>query len=387
MRTPIQAFLAATMALLASSGPQEAVASDPQFGPRPLLATIVDNGSAGKLDPYRARFGRSRPVIAIIGENSGTELTDYVIPFGVLAQADVADTYTLSTRLGPLTMRPALRIQPSATIEEFDALFPDGADYVIVPAVIKNDDPVLLTWLGSQHAKGSSIVSICDGALVVANSGVMRGRRATAHWATEGLRAKRYPQTHWERNVRYVADGSIVSSAGISAAIPVSIALVEAIAGHDRAAALADKLGIADWSQAHNSDAFRPSFGVNLMSFLRTNYSNHWLHRMRHVGVPLAPGIDEIALAFTADAWSRTGRSHAMTLAVSDAPVRTLHGLVVIPDRVIGGTDPVDQTLPVLEAMPSAQALDRALADIARDFGRSTAFGVALDFEYPGFRK
>lgn len=284
-------------------------------------------------------------------------------------------------------MRPALRIQPRATIEEFDALVPDGADYVIVPAVIKHDDPALLAWLGSQRDKGSSIVSICDGALVVANSGLLRGRRATAHWATEGLRAKRYPQTHWERNVRYVADGPIVSSAGISAAIPVSIALVEAIAGHDRAAVLADKLGVADWSPAHNSDAFRPRFGVNLMSFLRTNYSNHWLHRMQHVGVPLATGIDEIALAFTADAWSRTGRSHAMTLAVSDAPVRTLHGLAVIPDRVIGGADPVDRNLPPLEAMPSAQALDRALADIARDFGRSTAFGVALDFEYSGFRK
>ena len=389
MRKLVQAYLAVTMALLFSAGQPKALASDSQYGPQPQpppMATL-GNESTGKIAPYQSRFGRRRPVVAIVGENSGTELTDYVIPFGVLALADVADTFTLSTQSGPLTMRPAMRIQPRATIEEFDALVPDGADYVIVPAVVRRDDPLLLTWLSAQYAKGSTIVSICDGALVVANSGLRKGRLATAHWATEGLRATRYQETQWEKNVRYIADGRIISSAGISAAIPVSTALVEAIAGHGRAVVLADELGVVDWSPAHNSDAFRPRFGVNLMSFLRTNYSNHWLHRMQHVGVPVATGIDEIALAFTVDAWSRTGRSHAMTLAVSDAPVRTLHGLAVIPDRVVGGADPVDRSLPVLKAMPSAQALDRALNGIARYFGRSTAFGVALDFEYPGFRK
>lgn len=51
------------------------------------------------------------------------------------------------------------------------------------------------------------------------------------------------------------------------------------------------------------------------------------------------------------------------------------------------GTDPVDQVLPGFDATPSAQLLDVALAGIARRFGRSTAYGVALDLEYPGFRK
>lgn len=337
--------------------------------------------------PYHARFGRTQPLIAIIGENSGTELTDYVIPYGVLRQSGVARVMTVATQPGPITMRPALRIQPQATIAEFDADFPEGADYVIVPAVVRRNDPALLAWIAAQGAKGGTIVSICDGALVVANTGLLKGRRATAHWATQALRAKAYPDVHWEKNVRYVADGRIVSSAGISASMPVSIALVEAIAGHEHAAALAHELGVSDWSTAHNSDVFQPRFGVNLMAFVHTTYSNAHLHAMQRIGVPVAAGVDEIALALTADAYSRTGRSHAYALSASAAPLQTRRGLTLLPDRVVGGANPVDRVLPAFDATPSARMLDQALAGIAQRYGRSTAYGVALDFEYPDFRK
>ncbi len=383
MRNPIRTLLTAVLVALVSS----AVASEQA----PIAQTHArENASVqhtGKIASYRARFGRSRPVIAVIGENSGTELTDFVIPYGVLVQSGVAETIAVATQPGAITMRPALHIQPQATIEEFDVRYPDGADYVIVPAIVKRTDPKLLAWLVAQNAMGGTIVSICDGALVVAESGLLKGHRATAHWATQGLRERDYPDTRWVKNVRYIADGRFVSSAGISAAIPTSIALVEAIAGPDHAAALASELGVADWSAAHNSDVFQPRFGVNLLAFLHTNYSNARLHRMQHIGVPIGPGVDEIALAFTADAWSRTGRSHAYALAASDAPVQTRHGLTVIPDRFIGSANAVDRTLPSFDSTQSALVLAKALAGIALNYGRSTAYGVALDFEYPDFRK
>lgn len=201
------------------------------------LVPALAAAGAAKIAPYQARFGRARAVVAVIGENSGTELTDFAIPYGVLAQSDAVDLLSVATQPGPLTMSPALHIQPQATVQQFDLRYPDGADYVIVPAVRKPDDPALLAWIGAQGAKGATIVSICDGALVVANSGLLKGHRATAHWATEASRKERYPDTQWISNVRYVADGKRVSSAGISAAMPATLALVEAIAGQARAGA------------------------------------------------------------------------------------------------------------------------------------------------------
>jgi putative intracellular protease/amidase len=374
----------AAFALLCAS--PLAAAEAPAVAPT-LSAIAADHAQAGKIAPYRARFGRPRPVIAIVGENRGTELVDFVIPYGVLMEADVADVFTVATRPGVMKMRPALQLQPQATTREFNARFPDGADYVIVPAMVERDDPVLLGWIAAQGRRGATVVSICDGALVVAKTGLMNGHRATAHWATRAYREQQYPDTQWLENVRYVADGRIVSSAGISAAIPTSLALVEAIAGHERATTVANALGVAEWGTQHDSDAFRPRFGVNLTAFAATNYANRWFHSIQSIGVPVAAGVDEIALAVTADAYSRTGRSHALSLATSGEPMATRHGLVLVPDRVVGGRDPVDRVLPGFDGTPSARTFDKVLAAIATRYGRATAYGVALDFEYPGFHK
>jgi putative intracellular protease/amidase len=385
MLKPNHGVFSAASTATVSSSTVSLLSADLQPDPTVRPGTARNHDFATGIPPYRARFGRSRPLVAVVGENSASELTDFVIPYGVLARSAVADTVTVSTQPGPITMRPALRIQPDASIAEFDARNPEGADYVIVPAIVRREDPALQRWLVAQHAKGGTIVSICDGALVLAHCGLLDGRRATAHWATEGLRARRYRDTHWVRNVRYVADGRVISSAGISASIPLSIALVEAVAGRARASALAAELGVSDWSPVHNSDVFRPRFGVNLMALLRVHCSNRFLHAKQQLGVPVAAGVDEIALAFMADAYSRTGRSQALALSASEAPVRTRHGLRVIPDRVIGGADAVTRILPNIDATAPASALDRALSAIASEFGRSTAYGVALDFEYPGF--
>jgi hypothetical protein len=83
--------------------------------------SVAVQASDESIMPCHARFGRTRPVIAIVGENSGTELTDYVIPYGILRQADVGEVLAVATKSGPMTMRPALRLQPQESIADFDA--------------------------------------------------------------------------------------------------------------------------------------------------------------------------------------------------------------------------------------------------------------------------
>jgi hypothetical protein len=101
------------------------------------------------------------------------------------------------------------------------------------------------------------------------------------------------------------------------------------------------------------------------------------------IGLPLTSGLDEIALAVTADAYSRTGRSMIHAISASAEPVRTRHGLVVIPDTLAGSSHRMDRTLPELDATPSGQWLAKSINDIRRLYGLTTAYGVALDFEYP----
>ena len=287
-----------------------------------------------RIVPWAPRTGRARPVVAVVGENAGTELVDFMIPYAVIADSGVADVVALSTRPGAIRMRPSLRVQPQQTIGEFDATTPLGADYVIVPAVTEQDarDPVLLAWLRDQSAKGATVVSICDGALVVANAGLFEGRRATGHWATRSRREDEHPGTRWSSNTRWVADGNVVSSAGVSAAIPTALALVEAMGGIDAATRTAARLGASGWETAHDSAQFH--IGVDAIT---TYIGNRYLRPDERLAIPVADGVDDIALSLTLDAYGRTMRSPVAIVTAEGATPRTSHGLILLPPLVPAG--------------------------------------------------
>jgi putative intracellular protease/amidase len=370
--TAFPRLLLAAFAALAFACPSFA-----QDGASPASPAAVGAHDAAKIAPYAARFGRARPVIAVVGQNAGSVMSDYVLPYAVLAQSGVAEVLALATGPGPLLL-PPLKIEPGASLADFDRRYPDGADYVVVPAIRQADDPALLAWLGAQAARGATMVGICNGSIVLAHAGLTRGHRATGHWSTHAARTRQFPDTTWLKNTRYVADGKLVTSAGISAAIPASLALVEAIGGSARAQALADRLGVADWSATHDSDAFRLTVGDRL-----TALSSYFLRPSDDIGIAVADGVDELALALSADAYSASLRGRVHIIAQSGATITTRNGLILVPDATAGQGKPMDWTMQAFDATPSAQVLDRALADISARYGASAARFVVLETEYP----
>lgn len=346
-------------------------------------AGLSTMASTREFPVYQPRFNRVRPVVAVVGENSFTELTDYVIPYAVLVESGVAEVVALATKPGPIQMFPALKIEPHLTSADFDARFPEGADYVVVPAVHYAEDPTLLAWVTAQAAKGATIVGVCDGVWVLGNAGLLRGRRATGHWYSLGSREKQFPETTWVRNLRYVSDGNVITTTGVSAAIPVSLALVEAIAGRAHAETVAKTLGVADWSPTHHSEVFRLTAGHIFTA--ATNWLSFWSHE--NVGIPVEQGIDEIALALVVDAYSRTYLSSAFAVSQSPGVIRTKRGLTLVPDNVVGSAKPPDRLLSMTETSSVAPPLERILEDIAQAYGRATAAFVALQLEHPGMQR
>lgn len=338
--------------------------------------------AAQRLPAYEPRFGRTRPVVAVVGENHYTELTDYVVPYGILADSGVAEVWALATQPGPIRMFPApLKVEPQATTAAFDSRFPEGADYVIVPAVHRDNDPTLIAWVTAQARKGATIVGVCDGVWVLARAGLLNGRKATGHWyAFQDLR-KKFPQTDWQTDRRYVADGKLITTTGVTATIPVSFALVEAIAGTGRATGVAASLGgsEASLSPAHSSQRFQ--FAWRHKFTVAGNFLSFWAHE--DVGIAVAPGVDEIALALQAEVYSATYRSTAYTVAPQPGSFKTRRGLTIIPDRV-AGKDAPRRLLPPLDEARPLQALDQALKGIEADYGPRTAAWVALQMEYIG---
>lgn len=320
------------------------------------------------------KVGRTRPLVVVVGDNAGAEVTDFIVPYGVLKDSGVADVRAVSARPGPLQLHMALKIRPDQTIAQFDAAEPAGADIVVVPAQMKPHDKALVAWVKAQADRGAVIVSICEGARVVARAGLFRGRHATTHWGAMNALAKAYPDTVWVRDRRYVQDGPVISTTGVSASLPVSLALVEAIGGRDVAQATAARFGVSGWSAAHRTAAFTLTGGeiaqaVGIMAAV-------WSHET--VEAPVADGVDEVALALRADVWSRTFRARVVSTRPGLKPVRSRHGLVILPDAEPKAGRHVIAAGPA----PAAAQLDTALAAIGRRYGPFAERMARLGLEY-----
>jgi transcriptional regulator GlxA family with amidase domain len=317
-------------------------------------------------------------VIAVIAINDTTETTDYLMPVGILRRADVADVMGVATQPGAVLLDPALTVEPDATIAEFDARYPDGADYVIVPKMSRDDDPAALTWIKSQAAKGATVIGVCAGAKVVAAAGLLDSKRATTHWYFVRELRRIAPTAMYVPDRRIVVDRGVATTTGITASMPMSLTLIEAIAGRPRAEEVARDLGVARWDASHDSGAFmftRP-FALTVLG----NVLAFW--NREELGIELSPGIDEVSLALIADAWSRTYRSRAMTFASPPGTVESRNGVRIIPDRASSHWS-ADHLLPAVGTRKPAKALDEALAAIRERYGTRTASVVAMQLEYP----
>jgi len=345
----------------------------PAQGTAPAISKDETGASLAALKPPK----RKRPLIAIVGINEMSETTDYLMPYGILARADVADVLALATQPGPVTLYPALKVQPHATIAEFDAAHPGGADYVIVPAMSREDDTLALQWIKSQAGKGAIVIGVCVGAKVVANTGLLDGRQATTHWySVRDL--QKHSAIRYVADRRLVVDRGVATTTGITASMPMALTLIEAIAGRAKAEAVASEIGLAEWDARHRSAAFQFTRPFALTAIANT--IAFW--NREQLGIALTPGIDEVSLALVADAWSRTYRSRALTFAVTAEAQTSRSGLRILPDEVVADW-PAKQVPPAAAHLPPARALDQTLHAIDARYGSRTADFVAMQLEYP----
>ncbi|CAB3665465.1 hypothetical protein LMG3458_00816 [Achromobacter deleyi] len=351
------------------------VQRDPGGVPAPLPPTAQPTPP---LPGPRASATPRLPRVAVVAHNANTELTDFVVPYAVLKRSGAAEVWALAVEPGAVQFFPALRALPDADMAAFDARYPGGADYVIVPAVHEDADPRLLAWIGAQAAKGAVVIGICDGVWLLARAGLLDGREAVSHWYSRQALASGFPAVRWRQDRRYVADGQVVTTTGVSASIPVSLALVETLAGRERAEALARQLGESRWDAAHPSRGFR--LGPRHLYTAARNAARFWNHETLQAG--LAPDVDDLVLALTADAYARSYRTSVTGVAQGREAVRLASGLAYLPDTA-ATPQALSRPLPVLEAERTAPLLDGILAGIEARYGHASAAFVALQLEYP----
>ncbi|MFC4786826.1 GlxA family transcriptional regulator [Nocardioides sp. MAHUQ-72] len=142
---------------------------------------------------------------------------------------------------GPLQTSSGVTLQTPYGLEVLE-----DAEIVIVPwwGRLAGEAPParLLAALRRAHARGARIAGLCGGAFVLAEAGLLDGRRATTHWRYADELATRYPLVRVEPKVLYVDEGDVLTSAGTAAAIDLCLHLLRSLSGAEVANAVARRM-------------------------------------------------------------------------------------------------------------------------------------------------
>jgi transcriptional regulator GlxA family with amidase domain len=161
----------------------------------------------------------------------GAEELDFAGPwevFGVAKQVtSKLDVLTIAERSDPIRSAKGMRVIPDATFDTAPAL-----DVLLVPGGDGRrrevEKPNVIEWVKTTAARCQWVVSVCTGAFILHRAGLLQGKRVTTYWSkTDELEA--LGGVTVVRDARYVKDGNVVTAAGVSAGIDMSLWLVGAL--------------------------------------------------------------------------------------------------------------------------------------------------------------
>ena len=186
------------------------------------------------------------------------EVLDFAGPFEVFTTATRVflkhekgtnapfEVVTIARTKAAIRARAGLVIAPDFTIDNHPKL-----DALLIPGGVVDEElksQALCEWIQTVVPTTKLSASVCTGAFLLARAGLLEGKKATTHWEDiDDLKAM-FPNTNVVENVRWVDEGHIVTSAGISAGIDMSLHLVRRLVDNDLAEKTARQLEF-DWTQ------------------------------------------------------------------------------------------------------------------------------------------
>ena len=371
--------------------------------PRPPNLAPAEGRPAARAVP------NDRLAVAVVLGASGSVVTDVFGPYEVFARSPAFFVYTVSASRPTAMLSGGLAVMPDYSLEDVDAGLAPEPDVVVVPAVAapngKKEAP-LRDWITRRVDRGAHLLGVCNGSRLLAATGLLDGRRATAHWSSiRGLQRSR-PQVDWVRGQRYVQDGTLTTTAGVTSGVFGALRLVEQLAGAGEAQRVGQELAYPGWS-LHGPTRIRAQrWAPRDLAFLLAVVFP-WLRPT--VGVGLVEGVGELEVAAPFEVYASSFAARTVPIA-AEAPVTTRHGLRLVAtpadagalrlDRLVvpgvGSVEKVesrllgwaadrdlDVELPNGGRAAGQFSFDAMLGDLAGHSDQTTARVTAKSIEYP----
>ncbi len=181
------------------------------------------------------------------------ELLDFCGPYEVFSITGKRDNlnpfkvYTVAEKSGPVVTSNNLNVNPHYEFSNCPA-----PDIIVIPGGIGSrkemNNQVVLNWIAGMARNAELVLSVCTGALILAKAGLLKGLSATTHHNAIGLLREISPDTTVHADKRFVDNGRIILSAGISAGIDMSFHVVAKLLGEKQAQEAAYHMEY-DWKQ------------------------------------------------------------------------------------------------------------------------------------------
>ena len=353
----------------------------------------------------RPRHDPKLPTAVVVLGSDGANVADALAPYEVLAESQAFNVITAATERRPIPLTGGLDLVPDYSLADLAGRFPDGVDVAIVPQLPGAKTAPVRQWLIQQAEAGATLMGVCVGTELLAHEGLLDGRPATSHWLGLYGLTRDYPVVKWQRDVRYVDDGNIITTAGVLSGIDGALRLVERYADEGVARRTAEAVG---WAR-YRAGAAPPSAGSRIRPGDAVALLNVGRFSPTVMGVLLTDGVGEIEVASALRPYTElTYVARPRTLTVDGSPIRSRHGLTFVPRYTLEGVaDRLDRLV-----VPGAQAsamhgsavahaakvaglrptylhtggefpFDAVLRDVARTYDVATATWVAKALEYP----
>ena len=181
--------------------------------------------SPAQPNPLKPPAQGSIPVAFLISD--GAVLIDFIGPWEVFGSVmihgrmDFFQLYTVAETTKAVTAAGGMKIVPDHTLETAPA-----PKVIVIPAQ-KDASPAVLDWIRKSAKTADVTMSVCTGAYILAQTGLLNGRSATTHHASYVDLATKFPAIRVQRGVRFVEDGNLASSGGLSSGIDLAFRVIE----------------------------------------------------------------------------------------------------------------------------------------------------------------
>ena len=354
----IIAYIGATLLLpLLAGGTNLALKFNTVQQPRPAPSFAGTLPAPPTPDP-------SKKIAVVLSSAYGAEITDTLPTFEILARSGVFNVYSVAPERTVLPLvnsnlsDTSLEFIPQFGYTDYEAQIGAPPDLIAIPYFPFHNaerDAAVLDWVRAHVGPNTTILTICAGTEILANTGLLEGRTATTNTGWFAKLEASVPSAHWVHDVRYVDDGNIVTSTNLAAGMDATLHVVDRFAGRSTALDVARQIGYS-----HTNFLDDPySQASDLSSVLVPTLANAAFEGQQRVGVLLYDGVSELGLAGLLDPYNSSVSATTFVMAPERTVVQSRNGFLFVPHYDFSSAPGLDRVL--VPAGTDTEAMSRVV--------------------------